>query len=326
MIVGRRFCTALIGLAAGILGLGISAAHACDYEEVCENPGGTQNEATDGFQLGSFRGIGANRLRYNNGLPSSLRDDTVFLSSQGQDSTGLGVNALAGVTARRLSGTYSGHTADLLFGADTFVGDRSVIGILGDFTQGSIDIPAGLTVESRAFLAGPYFATQLSETLTIDGFILYGKPRYEVNGAEFKGEKLMGGLTLSGSIPTEIAEFVPFAGISAAREELPSFTDASFVFYPATTARTRIATIGTTAYFAPTERPNAIIQPFASLEVDFARFDDGFGTDNDFRTARIGAGMDVVMNSGVLELGLQASSSTDSTRVVGAKIFYSFGF
>lgn len=299
------------------------AAQAQRYNE--ESPSREAQAGTIGSQFSTYRNALISR-RGSATTPVATQDGTILSGEEGS-SWGGPFSAWASVDTKFLNGTYSGNSTSLIFGADTLVGGTTLIGLIGGYNRSSVGLPFGQKVKADGFSIGPYFSTQLSETVSLDGFVAYGEPDYDVDGGQFTGKKLFGNLTLTGTVPLANADLYPFISIASAREKLPAFTSVNpVVAYGATEIKGLVGTIGTSVGYNAIERDGRIYLPRAGVEVDFVRNDDGFGNEDSFQTLRINGGVSIIGDTGAWSLGADLGRTSEGTTTVGANATYVWQF
>jgi len=215
-----------------------------------------------------------------------------------------------------------------IFGADILAGN-TLIGVIGGYNTSTVTIPTAQRIEAEGFSIGPYFATQLTDSLSLDGFIAFGEPDYDIDNGVFSGEKVFGNITLTGSVEMDRLELTPFISLASAREKLPAFSSAipfPVVAYPATTIKGVVATIGTGINYEPFERGGLLYLPRAGIEVDAVRNDDGFGNIADFTTLRLSGGYTILGDNGGWSLGGDVARTSEGTTTVGASASYFWQF
>jgi uncharacterized protein with beta-barrel porin domain len=278
-----------------------------------------------GSDIATYRNAIAQR-RSGTARPSVLQDSNSLSGGEAPSWGGI-ASAWASVDTRRISGTYSGNSTNLVFGIDTIVGDGFVVGLIGGYNRSSVDVPAGQRVKADGFSIGPYFSARLSDSLSLDGFIGFGKPDYDIDGGLFSGDKTFGNLTLSGSVPLQNAELSPFISVASVREDLPAFTSLVFPFaYAATEIKSLVVTVGTGVHYNAIDKGNLTYLPNAGIEIDYVRNDDGFGNVDNFTTARINGGVTIISDTGALNLGANVARTSEGTTTVGVNAGYFFQF
>ncbi|SFR52444.1 autotransporter outer membrane beta-barrel domain-containing protein [Litoreibacter janthinus] len=301
------------------------AASAQGYPTYGRDPRAEALGAIVGSDLKTFRDAIAQR-RGQTGQPSVRQDDTSLTGSSSPSWGGIS-SAWASVDTKRLSGTYSGNSSNLVFGADAIVGNSLIVGLIGGYNRSSVDLPSGQRVKADGFSVGPYFSARLSDSLSLDGFIGFGKPDYNIDGGQFSGEKTFGNLTLTGSIPLQRAQLSPFISVASVREKLPAFTSVlPIVPYGATEIKSFVATIGTNVNYNPIDKGNLTYLPTAGFEIDYVRNDDGFGNVDSFTTPRLSGGVTIISDTGALNLGANIARTSEGTTTVGASAGYYFQF
>jgi len=319
----RRICMALPIVVAPL-----ATPFATDAQSYPSNMTSPRSEALGavaGSDIADFRNAIASRR--GGASQPSVRQDNTSLSSDSGPSWGGISSAWGSVDTKRLNGTYSGNSTNLIFGADTLIGDSTVVGLIAGYNRSSVDLPSGQRIKADGFSVGPYFSARLSDSLSLDGFIGFGKPDYDVDGGQFSGDKTFGNLTLTGSIPLQRAELSPFISVASVREKLPAFTSvAPVVAYAATEIKSFVATIGTGVNYNPIDKGNLTYLPNAGFEVDYVRNDDGFGNVDSFTTPRLSGGVTIISDTGALNLGANVSRTSEGTTTVGASAAYFLQF
>ncbi|EPX80103.1 autotransporter outer membrane beta-barrel domain-containing protein [Litoreibacter arenae] len=276
--------------------------------------------------ISSFRNAIAQRRSSTTRLSFVAQDDTTL--SGGTAPVWGGLSSIWGsLDTKRMNGTYSGTSGNLIFGVDALVGSSTIVGLLAGYNRSNVDLPSGQRVKAKGVAVGPYFSTQLSDRLSLDGFIGFARPDYTVDGGQFEGDKTFGNLTLTGSVPLRSAELSPFISIASSREDLPAFTSvAPVVAYAPTEIKSFVATIGTGINYNPIDRGNLTYLPTAGFEIDYVRNDDGFGNIDSFTTPRISGGVTILSDVGALNLGANVSRTSEGTTTVGASAAYFWQF
>ncbi|RLJ60142.1 autotransporter-like protein [Litoreibacter meonggei] len=300
-------------------------ANAQSTSNTIDSPRSEALGAVVGSDISDFRNAIAKR-RSGTARPSVRQDDTSLTGGTAPSWGGIS-SAWTSVDTKRLSGTYSGNSTNLIFGADTIVGDSLIVGLIAGYNRSSVDLPSGQRVKADGFSVGPYFSARLSDSLSLDGFIGFGKPDYDIDGGQFSGDKTFGNLTLTGSIPLQRAELSPFISIASVREKLPAFSSvAPVVAYGATEIKSFVATIGTGVNYNPIDKGNLTYLPNAGIEIDYVRNDDGFGNVDSFTTPRLSGGVTIISDTGALNLGANVSRTSEGTTTVGASAAYFWQF
>ncbi|WP_281856833.1 autotransporter outer membrane beta-barrel domain-containing protein [Litoreibacter halocynthiae] len=318
----RRSCMLLSVLLAPMIAPQAADAQSYGYSM---DPRSEASGQIVGSDIASFRNAIANR-RSGTVQPSVRQDDTSLTGGTAPTWGGIS-SAWASVDAKRLSGTYSGNSANVIFGADTLLGDSFVVGLIGGYNRSTVTVPGTQKIKAKGFSVGPYFSARLSDSLSLDGFIGFGKPDYDVDGGKFSGEKTFGNLTLTGSIPLQSAELSPFISVASVREKLPAFSSVvPVVAYGATEIKSFVATIGTGVHYNAIDKGNLTYLPNAGFEIDYVRNDDGFGNVDSFTTPRISGGVTIISDTGALNLGANVSRTSEGTTTIGASAGYFWQF
>ncbi|MEP3345338.1 MAG: autotransporter outer membrane beta-barrel domain-containing protein [Litoreibacter sp.] len=278
------------------------------------------SDATVGNTFLTYRNVIAQRRR-GTSQPAVRQDSSEAAAWNGISSVWVSADT------KQLNGTYTGESANLIFGVDALLGDSFIVGIIGGYNDSSVDLPGGQRVKAEGFSIGPYFSARLSDNLSLDGFIGFGNPDYDIDGGQFSGDKTFGNLTLSGSIPLEKAELSPFISVASVREELPAFSSvAPVVAYAATEIKSFVTTVGTGIHFDAVDKGNLTYLPNAGVEIDYVRNDDGFGNVDSFTTPRVSGGVTIISDVGALNIGANVSRTSEGTTTVGASAAYFWQF
>lgn len=278
-----------------------------------------------GSDINTFRDAIAQR-RSGTSLPSVLQESNNLSGGEGLSWGGIS-SAWASADTKRINGTYSGDSTNLIFGVDTLLGASTVVGIIAGYNTSTIDVPGGQRIKADGFSIGPYFSARLSDSLSLDGFIGFGEPDYDIDGGQFSGDKTFGNLTLTGSVPLQNAELSPFISVASVREDLPAFTSVvPVVAYAATEIKSFVATVGTGVHYNPVDKGNLTYLPNAGFEVDYVRNDDGFGNVDSFTTVRINGGVMIISDTGAVNLGANLSRTSEGTTTAGLNAAYYWQF
>lgn len=306
----------------------LSSAHAqadgidCDITE--QDVAGAGNDSTGnptvcataadfGWQAGQIRGALQSRHAFR--LSGHASGSTVRLSTSGNTSRYSGITSLS---TQRTNGDFEGDATGLLLGIDRpFQSGAFVLGAMAQVSRSNVTAPASPKVEREELLFGPYFTSSLSETLFLDGYLLYGTPDYTVGGSGSDGEAWTGGLTLTMGIPGDRMNLFPFVAIAFKSEEPDSSTEID----------STILTLGTDVHFAQRSFTGGQSNVFAKFEVDFGQYEDNLGTEIDYVAPRLGLGTDIVFDrGGALRLGINGSRASDSTNMMSAQAMYRISF
>jgi len=299
-------------------------AHAQTYGYT-KDPRADAISALVGSDIQTFRDAIANR-RSGTSRPSVLQDSNSLSGGEAPSWGGIS-SAWASADTKRINGTYSGDSTNLIFGVDTLLGNSTVVGIIAGYNTSTVNVPSGQRIKADGFSIGPYFSARLSDSLSLDGFIGFGKPDYDIDGGQFSGDKTFGNLTLTGSIPLQNAQLSPFISVASVREELPAFTSVvPVVAYGATEIKSFVTTIGADMHYNAVDKGNLTYLPNAGLEVDYVRNDDGFGNVDSFSTARVSGGVTIISDTGAVNLGANLSRTSEGTTTAGLNAGYFWQF
>ena len=260
------------------------------------------------------------------GTASGLGFTTRNLVTQGAASD-TGFSAFASLSFTDIQGDFSGSATKFVAGIDRSFSDGATIGLLVIHDDSTTDpqIFTPFEIDRQETLIGPYASTPLNDVFSVDSFFAVGTADYDIEGVEFSTDKWIAGATLSAVVPNGDGELIPFIGVSAINEELPSYTVGP-LGYSSSTMQTQILTIGTDAYYAPIDTARALILPFSSIELDFAKTRSSNLFDDSYTAVRVGGGAVFGFDAGALELKAEYSSSSDDYDTLSASAFFGLQF
>jgi hypothetical protein len=293
-----------------------SPTFANDLEQVCEGqtsltyPGLCATALDFGGQAAHLREVFLQRH-----FGAQPGDNGLTVSTSGASSTYTGVFSLG---AQVTTGNFSGNMQALVLGADRGLADGSFVGLMLQLGQSEVTAPGSPTVERREILIGPYFASHLGRELFLDGYILVGKPDYEVANVPSNGESLQGSVTISKGFERGGRDFVIYSALSIKREE-PT---------PAQDIDATILTVGGSLRSEDQRISNGWRQNYARLEFDFGAYDDNLGTGPiNYIAPRVTIGTDIALDNGAtVNLSANASAASDATFIFGARAAYNLQF
>lgn len=272
------------------------------------------SSATGGASIGAI-GNAVNGATSGNGGLSGTRNALTF-SSAGAGALADGAwNFWGAASVRAFDGNVDGQGVELTFGGGKALGQGQV-GFLVSY--GDYDLTAsGTAVTTKALSFGPYARVDISDKLSVSGFVTYAQPDYTVAGTSFDATRWSGGLRATTTYRVggiELSSFVSAEGFSESHPVVGT-----------TAARSITQLVGSLGTKA-TLTPDAALRPYVSLAGAFSRFDDGLGTKTDHLSPRIGAGMVFDEGPGVFELHLDGGEILDGTRDYGLSARYSLDF
>ncbi|MCP2671227.1 Ig-like domain-containing protein, partial [Maricaulaceae bacterium EIL42A08] len=156
-------------------------------------------------------------------------------------------------------------------GVDMMVRDDILIGVLAQFDQAeTVTGEYRSQVEGEGWLAGPYMAARLSETLVFDARVAWGQSDNEVNPIgtywdDFETDRWLAEANLVGDIITGSWRFSPGVGIAYFWEEQAQYTDSlGFVIPSQEITLGRITAGPEIAYRFETES-GGVFEPFVKF-------------------------------------------------------------
>jgi hypothetical protein len=238
--------------------------------------------------------------------------------ARSQKTGGTPWSGLAIANAQQMGGNFTGYGVNVLMGADTAISQTFSAGIMVYAGNGSTTPPSGTVIERRELLAGPYFSSVLGNGDALSGYLLYGKPDYQINnGPTTTGESTVGSLTWSRTFDRPGINYSPFAAISF-KHERPT---------PADRVDSTILTVGTSLDGEVVQAGNGFRQVFGRIEMDVGHYNDNFTNDISYVAPRIGGGVRYAFGNGAfLQVQANASAASDKTAIVAAQVSYRFQF
>ena len=267
-------------------------------------------------------------LMINNAVSKAVRDrfDTggngltagtsgLRLSSQGDNSEW---RLWGEIGWQGLSGPLDGHAGIALLGADQRFASGLVFG--GFAGYGTADLTLSLSpVEAKGPVIGVYAAQNL-QSLRVEGYLSYGRPRYRTLFDSFSADRLTGALTVSGKVPIGTATLSPFLQARGWHERLP-IHQISVGTAPASTAK-GVAVNG--GFRLDWTLQNGM-SPWVSLALEHSRFDDQF-VSGSHTSPRLGLGFEHDLAGGALSLALDFGSVLENVDTFGLSLGYSVAF
>ncbi len=195
----------------------------------------TGNVVPDDFCLpGKFEDCG-DHLRDQPDNATTTNDGPVFIDlgdSAFTDSRQSGW--ISGQSRQTDDNAASEQTSALAFsiGGDRQFGERFLLGAMIVRTDTTLDFNlTGIEDQSSGFLAGPYFAFQLSEDWVLDGRFLLGTSDHTINTAgvqtgSFQGDETFGALRISGTFNTSNWRLHPSMELANLTTSEDAYTDA----------------------------------------------------------------------------------------------------
>ncbi|SIO54163.1 Autotransporter beta-domain-containing protein [Rhodovulum sp. ES.010] len=259
------------------------------------------------------------------GTPVATRD-SVFLSTQNLFS-GSGsdpdANLWVSLSARSYFDGYEGNAADLLAGVDFRLNGDTLLGVMVGAGVADLEDDAAATrtdVDSRLF--GLYGAHRFGGTvLTLDGYLAYADLDYDTGADRFGTERVLAGLSLSGTHEMAAGTLTPRARLWGTWEDFP----AGAVAVTGGTTRQVLASLGARFDWG-TAIAGTALTPFASFDVEYGALDEIGGTTDDFLAPRVGLGLSGRVGGGDLALALDAGRSASDVLDAGLSVSYEMRF
>ena len=205
---------------------------------------------------------------------------------------------------QEFDGDIDGDNLFVTLGADTHVGVSTRLGFMIDYSD--LDVTtSGTVVTTETLTFGPYVSVDLNGKWSLDAFLAYGEPDYEVGGTGFSAERVMGGVSLNADYMVKGVAITSFISADGFSEDQPAVG-----VTPSRTVSNIRASLGTIAEFNPGEA----VRPYLSLAAEVSEFDDGLGTDTSNFSPRLGAGMTVDGDLGSFHVGVEGGEVIDGTQ------------
>ena len=224
---------------------------------------------------------------------------------------------LQGTMARVESFTRNSDIGQLYVGADYRFGPSLLVGILAqyDWTDED-DSTQGFKVDGSGWLAGPYVVAKLSERITFDGRIAWGRSDNDISPFntytdQFDTTRLLTRGTLTGDFDVGGINISPHVGILYFEEDQKAYTDSLGVFIANQDVALGRVTFGPKVSTTFHAADGTVISPHIGIKGiwDFENPENvdlvtglAVGTSDDLR-ARVDAGVAFGMTSGMTVTG-----------------------
>lgn len=236
----------------------------------------------------------------------------VFFATQGDAED---AQVWVSLEGRKFSGDIDGDGAELSFGADFEAGPGAYIGFV--VSAGEYDLTTATdTINVKSVSYGPYFSTEIDDTWSVDGFITFADPEYDVSGTAYTAQRRSGQLRVTADYTwqnMDVASHLSFGGF---REDHPA-AGSNAAFDVSSTS----GSLGTTVMFDA----GGGLRPYVSLAAEFNRLDDGT-TESEHFSPRVGLGLSYDSAKGTTTLDIDGGETLEGTRDYGLRVGHSFQF
>ncbi|WP_370228048.1 autotransporter domain-containing protein [Cognatishimia sp.] len=158
--------------------------------------------------------------RFGNG-GNQVGRNSLFVSTQGAGLNGADWNAWASIDYQKYSNALTGSSLDFVGGVDKLLDDDTLVGVL--LGVGRMDLSDGTNSSEQTSIAvGPYFAHRL-DTMIIDGFVTFARPKYETTAGNFTSTRWSLGLSAAGEALPSAPFVAPYFDLVAFRENQPAY-------------------------------------------------------------------------------------------------------
>lgn len=287
---------------------GDELAEAIAEQRAAQATGAAAATAASTGNIGRAISIIANRTGNN----SAVTRNGVFLSTSGGASM---PSAWAALQGRSFTGDLEGRSYELTLGADIEPNPGTRFGFV--LSAGRADLTfTGTDIETDSVTYGPYFSASLSDRYSIDGFVLFASPEYDVGGTTYSADRRAIGLSVSADYTLGGMQIISSLGVQGFEEEHPAAG--------ALAARTIRQTTGSLSVQANLA-PGSATQPYIRLGLNNNRFDDGT-TESTFWAPRLGGGINWQTGAGTLSLDIDGGRLLEDTNDLGFDLRYSINF
>jgi len=249
--------------------------------------------------------------------------NTFFLSTQNfAGDEKMEVSAWLSFGARAYFSGYEGHSLDLMFGIDHLVTDNTLLGVMLGAGNSDLEDTVGNDTKTDSLLVGLYGAHRFSDSnIILDGYLTYAAVDYASGATTFDTERILAGLTVSGTYDVAAGIVSPRARLSGAWEDFP----AGAVGAVGGTTRQMLASVGAQMSWN-TALPGTPLLPFASLDVEYGSAEEVGGLSDNFLAPRLGFGVSGTIGRGNLALSFDVGRTTSNVTDAGFEVSYAFKF
>ena len=206
------------------------------------------------------------------GGPDHLTDTPIFVGNEDLGFNQANSAAWANGEFRRTSIDSLSENREMVsysIGVDRKIGDRFVFGAMVVSSQSSVvSSVTGIEDQSSGFFAGPYFAVQLSDTLTLDGRYYLGTADHVVTttGAQtgrYQSQNSFAALRVSADIENGNWRILPSLELARITQDDNAYTDTLRGLVPASAGTQSFITASALGYYNGFQG----ITPYVGLEV-----------------------------------------------------------
>lgn len=222
------------------------------------------------------------------------------------------LNAWFSAEWRQYSGGTDGHSADIVFGIDKFIGADTLLGLYVAYGQQDLRIGA-TTSNSKSPAVGLYLSHQFAPGTFLDSSFGVARPKYDGTAGSFTATRYLGAVSYSGTMQVNGMTLAPFIRASGYVEHQPANTIHSLT----TSVGTRIT--------PQTAWENGVM-PYLSIAADYGRLSDDLGASDTYFAPRVGLGLSADMARGRLNVDFDAGKVNSTTRDYGLRVTYEMKF
>ncbi len=261
--------------------------------------------------------------RFGRGGENVATRNSVFVSTQNlAGDYQMDASAWVALNSRAYFGGYEGHSVDLMLGADYLANSNTLLGVMLGAGISDLEDTVGTKTETDALLVGVYGAYRFSGSdIILDGYLTYAAVDYDTGTSTFKTDRLLAGLTLSGSYDIASGTVSPRARLLGTSEDFPAGAVAPV---GGTTQQALVSVGAEMAWNKPLG--GTYLLPFASLDVEYGTVQDVGGLSDDFLAPRVGVGISGTVGGGQLAVSIDAGRTTSAVTDVGLGLSYDFTF
>ncbi|MCT4611184.1 MAG: autotransporter outer membrane beta-barrel domain-containing protein [Pelagimonas sp.] len=255
---------------------------------------------------------GALNSALSGGAPGSVTQNGLFLSTNGSVAM---PKLWASIQGRNFDGTIDGSSREFTLGGDFEIG-RTRLGLFLSSGRSDLDVN-GVSVDAEGLSYGPYFKSNITDRISVNGYALSSKPEYTVGGTKYEATRRAFGLTGKMDHQLGRTQLTSHLSVSRFNEDHPAAG-----ILAATNVSSTLASIGSRATFMAESN----FRPYVSLGGDFHRYEDGVNGKTTQNSGRFGTGFDLDMGLGQLSLDIDSGRLLKGTRDVGVNLRFEMAF
>lgn len=258
------------------------------------------------------------RTRFAMADGNTSSGDQLFASTKGQ---GQDVSAWVSTSGRTYWDGYEGESVDLTLGLDSFVSQKTLVGVMLGFNSLSVTDLSGASTDADAAMFGVYAAHGYSNGLLTDAYLAWSRVSYDASGASFKTDRVMASIGVSGMIEQAGGTLQPRARLTGTWEDFPT----GITGVVAGNTEQLLASVG--AQFDWRDALTGTnLRPFISVDLEYGNAKDTSGNRDEFLAPRIGFGVNGSVEGGILSASVDFGRTTSDVYDAGLDLSYEVQF